>query len=414
MPPLTDRQWTSSLSDEDLPVLSALLTDQVAGPLAAVVADSGGTVTAVALNKVTWWPGRSATVSWDTVVEGGSLAGRSTFVATTRSAPPGAVTVGEGTETVAVWRVPHDPFLPALARVLQPDRAASVLAELGSELTDPGTRLRAYRPGRRAVVEVAGQDAPLFLKLVRPRRLEALHRRHLSLPGTLPVPESLGINRDLGLLAMRRMPGRTLRALLEDPAGRLPHPEVVAGLPGTLPVTTGMTDVGSSIEALPRVAGLLRRLLPRETDRIHRLEEAIGTDDVTDRVPAHGDYHEAQLLAVDGRVSGILDIDTLGSGRPADDPGTMLGHLAVWHTMSGRPDRVAAYATALQRRWEAALDPRDLRLRAAARIIGLAVGPFRVQQPGWPVETSRRLRLAEHWVRSARSLAALPWTTGDR
>lgn len=401
--PLTDRQWTASLTDEALPVLPDLLTDQVPGPLAAVAAASGGTVTAVAVNQVTWWPGRSVTVSWDSIIEGGPLAGRATFVGTTLTAPPEAVTVGDGEETVAVWRVPHDPFLPALAHVLRPEAAASVVAELGGHITEPRTRLRAYRPSRRAVIEVTGQGHKVYLKLVKPRRLAALHQRHLDLEGVLPVPEPLGINRDLGLLAMRSMAGATLRAVLEDPHGHLPHPEVIAALPGTLPRLDRTADVHSSIEALPRVADLLRRLLPMEADRITRLEEAIGTDDVTDRVPAHGDYHEAQLLVEDGRVSGILDVDTLGVARPGDDPGTMLGHLAVWHTMSSQPDRIAAYATDLQQRWEAHLDPRDLRLRAAARILGLAAGPFRVQQEGWPVETSRRVALAEQWVQSAQS-----------
>ncbi|WP_256839934.1 phosphotransferase [Ornithinimicrobium faecis] len=401
--PLTDRQWTASLTDESLPVLPELLTDQVPGPLAAVAAAAGGSVTAVVVSQVTWWPGGSATVSWDSIIEGGSLAGRATFVGTTLKAPPEAVTVGDGEESVAVWRVPHDPFLPALAHVLQPEVAASVVAGLGGQITEPHTRLRAYRPSRRAVIEVTGQGHKVYLKMVKPRRLAALHQRHLDLEGVLPVPEPLGINRDLGLLAMRSMTGATLRDVLEDPNGRLPHPEVIAGLPDTLPRLARTADVHSSIEALPRVAELLRRLLPMEADRIHRLEEAIGTDDVTDRVPAHGDYHEAQLLVEDGRVSGILDVDTLGVARPGDDPGTMLGHLAVWHTMSAQPDRIAAYATDLQQRWESTLDPRDLRLRAAARILGLAAGPFRVQQEGWPVETSRRLALAEQWVQSAES-----------
>lgn len=401
--PLTDRTWTASLTDPDLPVLSDLLTDQVPGPLAAAVAAADGTVTAVAVSQVTWWPGRSATVSWDTIVQGGPLAGRATFVGTTQEPPEGAVVVGDGQDRITVWRVPHDPFLPALPTALQPQVAADVISSLGGTITDPSTRLRAYRPTRRAVIEVAGQGHRIYLKLVKPRRLHALHQRHLDLTGMLPVPEALGINEELGLLAMRSMTGATLRAALEDGTA-LPHPELVATLPGTLPALPGAATVHSAVEAVPRMVELLTRLLPMEAERIHRIAEGIGPDEVTDRVPAHGDYHEAQLLIEDGRISGILDVDTLGVARPGDDPGTMLGHLAVWHTMSSQPDRVAAYASALQEIWESRLDPVDLRLRAAARIVGLAAGPFRVQQQGWPTETSRRLALAEHWVESARAL----------
>lgn len=399
---LTDRQWTASLTDPGLPVLPELLTDQVPGPLAAAVAASDGTVTAVAVKQVTWWPGRSATVSWDTVVEGGPLAGRATYVGTTQRAPEGALVVGSEDDQVAVWRIPHDPFLPALPTALQPEVAASVITSLGGQITDPTTRLGAYRPTRRAVIEVTGQGHKVYLKLVKPRRLAALHQRHLDLVDLLPVPEPLGINSELGLLVMRNLPGRTLRSGLETPTATLPHPDVVADLPTTLPSLPGAATVPSAVEAAPMVADLLRRLLPTEADRIERVVEAIGADEVTERVPAHGDYHEAQLLVDDdGQISGLLDVDTLGVGRPGDDAGTMLGHLAVWHTMSRQPERVAAYATALQERWESRLDGADVRRRAAARILGLAAGPFRVQQQGWPLETSRRIALAERWAQSA-------------
>lgn len=424
---MTDRQRTAALADDRLPALAELLTDRVPGPLATAVAAAEGTVTAVRVRQVTWWPGRSATVSWDTVVEGGPLAGRATYVGTTLTTPEGARVAGTGADSVTVWRVPHDPFLPALAAVLQPsapDAVAGAVAStvvgapvghlsgtledtLGGPATELRTRLRAYRPTRRAVVDVRRHgdeeaDAHVstaHLKLVRPHRLSALHRRHLELVGLLPVPEPLGIDADLGLLVLRHLPGRTLRAALEDPGATLPHPDVVADLPSRLPELPHTSTVPSAVEAAARIGDLLRRLLPTEAGRIDRVVDAVGEDDVADRVPAHGDYHEAQLLIdPEGQVSGILDVDTLGLGRPADDAGTMLGHLAVWRTMSGQPDRVGAYAFALQQRWESRLDPAEVRRRAAARILGLAVGPFRVQQAGWPVETSRRLALAEKWL----------------
>lgn len=407
--PLSDRQWTASLTDPALPVLSDLLTDQVPGPLAAVAAAEGGTVSSSGVDRVTWWPGRSATVTWKSTIQGGSLAGRATWVGTTLPAPPDAATIGAGEDTVSIWRVPHDPFLPALSQLLQPEVAANVVNELGGRIGEPRARLRSYRPTRRAVIEVTGQGPGVYLKLVPSRRLEALHRRHRALDGgRLPVPELLGLRPDRGILAMRGLAGAPLRTVLEASAGRLPHPDLIAGLPGTLPGCVGPGQVRSAIESLPRVADLLRRLLPTETGRISRLEEAVGTDDVTDRVPAHGDYHQAQVLVEDGRVSGILDLDTLGLARPGDDPATMLGHLAVWRTLSARPGRVAGYAAALQQQWESDLDPRDLRRRAAARILGLAVGPFRVQQEGWPAATSQRLALAEHWVASAQRPSSLP------
>jgi len=39
-----------------------------------------------------------------------------------------------------------------------------------------------------------------------------------------------------------------------------------------------------------------------------------------------------------------------------------------------------------------------LRPRVAAVLVGLATGPFRVQQADWPVGTAARLALAEEWA----------------
>src|SRR5699024_5962131 len=118
--------------------------------------------------------------------------------------------------------------------------------------------------------------------------------------------------------------------------------------------------------------------------RITALAQRIGIEEVTDLVPAHGDYHEAQLLVSADQITGVLDVDTVGMARPADDASTMLAHLAVWQTRSAQPARVAGYARALQACWEHRLEPSDLRRRVAARVLGLAVGPFRVQQRDWP------------------------------
>lgn len=400
--PRTARQWTADLSDPALPVVAELLAEGVPGPLEAVVAATGGEVAAAQLTQVTWWPGRSVTVTWDAVVDGGPLAGPGSFVATTVEAPPGAFVVGDGTTSVALWRVPHDPFLPALPPALQPGVAADVVRDLGGRVTGAGTVLRAYRPTRRAVVEVTGQGDRLFLKLVRPHRLVRLHEQHLRLADHLPVPRSLGLDTRLGLLVLEHLPGATLREALEDPAATLPDPAVVAQLPTAIPSVPGLAPVPSAVDTLPQVAGLLTALVPLEAGRVEDLVAEVGTDAVTDRVPVHGDYHEGQLLVADGRLVGVVDVDTAGQGRPGDDAATMLAHLSVWQGLSSVPDRVAAYATGLQRHWDAVLDPADLRLRVAARILALAAGPFRVQQADWPVETSRRIALAEQWVLSAR------------
>src|SRR5699024_6396758 len=85
--PLSDRQWTASLTDEELPVLATLLTEHLPEPVHALLSRHGGRPLAVRLRQVTWWPGRSVTVSWDCTVAGGPLAGQRRLVATTRPPP---------------------------------------------------------------------------------------------------------------------------------------------------------------------------------------------------------------------------------------------------------------------------------------------------------------------------------------
>ncbi|GAB3817512.1 hypothetical protein GCM10028820_18590 [Tessaracoccus terricola] len=399
---MTGAQWTASLRDPDLPAVAALLTDDTPGPLAAIAQATGGTLVAHKLTNVTWWPGKSCTVQWTAEIDGGQLQGVGDFVATTLEGPKGSLRVGDGTDDVTVWRIPHDPFLPALAQVLAPGAAAKLVAELDGELDSPSTRLRAYRPSRRAVIEVQGEgNRRVYFKLVKPKRLESLRRRHDELSQHLPVPEPLGVNRELGLLVMPTMRGLTLREVLEDPNAALPDPEVVVGLPEQLPELSKMGEVTSSITAAARMAELLTELLPAQAERIAALLERIGTDEVTERVVAHGDYHEAQLLVEDGAIVSILDVDTVGWGRPGDDAAVMLAHLTLWSAMSSQPDRVRSYAVELQQLWDDRLDPVDLRRRVAARLMGLAVGPFRAQVPDWPVQVSWRLDLVESWLDAA-------------
>jgi hypothetical protein len=263
------------------------------------------------------------------------------------------------------------------------------------------TRLRAYRPSRRAVVEVRGEHTLAYLKLVRPADVERLHRSHTDLPAGFPAPPSLGFDLGLGVLALRALPGVTLRKALADPETPLPPARALRAILRRLPGPRDSAHPRSPIEQLATLSGLLSLILPGEKERVEELVKRIGSDTQPATAAVHGDFHEAQLLVERGRVVGVLDIDTLGRGRTGDDPATLIGHLAVLQTSSAHPDRVGDYAAATLREWDRWVDPIDLRRRVAAVIIGLATGPFRVQVETWPTEVRRRLDLAEHWVKSA-------------
>lgn len=392
---------TAVLVDPGLPVVSTLLGSPIPPPIRAAVDIAGGKVVDTELTQVTWWPGASITTRHRVNVSGGALDGRQSFVCVGGRIPDGAMIVEGEPGPVGVWRVPHDPALPGLASALDEGEASRLLSELGAEEGPVTTRLRAYRPGRRAVVAVSGRREGIYLKLVRPRKVEELHGRHRFLAATLPVPMSLGFAAEQGLIALQSMPGITLRAALEDPDSELPAPEEIVSLAQSLPVPQGDRISPSPIERLPDLASMLKVVSPELNDRVDGLVEAIGEDLAKASFPSHGDYYESQLLVDGDRLVGLLDVDTFGWGRPADDAATMLGHLAVWAELSNDPKRVIDLGSRLIRLWDQILDPVDLRLRTAAVALSLAAGPFRVQAAGWPGETADRVAIAERWVESA-------------
>ena len=382
-------------------MVSTLLGSPIPAPIRAAVDIAGGNVTDTELSQVTWWPGVSITTRHRVSVSGGALDGRQSFVCTGGRIPDGAMIVEGEPGPVGVWRVPHDPALPGLVSALDETQAARLLSDLGADEGPVTTRLRAYRPGRRAVVAVSGKREGIYLKLVRPGKVEQLHGTHRFLAASLPVPMSLGFSAEQGLIALQSMPGITLRGALEDPDSGLPAAQEIVSLAQSLPIPQDDRIASSPIERLPDLASMLKVVSPELTDRVDRLIEAIGEDLEKATLPTHGDYYESQLLVDGGRLVGLLDVDTFGWGRPADDAATMLGHLAVWAELSNDPKRVVDFGGRLIRLWDQILDPVDLRLRTAAVALSLATGPFRVQAAGWPGETTDRVAIAERWVDSA-------------
>src|SRR5690606_34941354 len=245
---------------------------------------------------------------------------------------------------------------------------------------------------------VSGAGEGVFLKLVRPDKIQQLHDEHKRLPEELPVPRSLGLSRELGLMAMQSMAGLTLREALENPSLPLPPPEAVTGLVASLPQPKDRKVRASIIERVPALAEVVSAALPDVDAEVRRFVDRLGSEDVDELAPVHGDYYEAQILVDGSSVVGLLDVDTYGLGRPGDDPGVMIGHLALWQTMSSQAERAGSYLAGLLEVWDETHDPSDIRRRAAATLLTLATGPFRVQTADWPGETRARVALAHEWL----------------
>lgn len=414
MPPLLDPPAPPALRRSWPPALRLLLGEE-AGPLwDAALQPSGGRLALLRPTGTTVQPSGAATVRYSAEVSWpDGRRTRESLAATTGARIPAGATVLEG-ETdgervrVGVWRWPLDPALPALAWASRAAAATARLGELG--LTDGPVRLRlrSYRPGRRAVVEVTTGTGTLFLKVVRPVAVARLVERHAVLDGAVPVPPVLGATAD-GVVVLPGLDGTPMRELIAGDGAGLPGATTLDALLDALPEAAArVTAVGRSRpgDAHGRAAdhaAVLGLVAPELRPRLHRLTDALRAADPGEHaeVPVHGDFYESQLLVTDGAVVGLLDVDTVGRGHRIDDWATLLGHLALLETILPAPATAARYRAELEAaastRWPAA----QLRPRVAAVLLGLATGPFRVLQPDWVPRTAARIALAERWAAPA-------------
>ncbi|MBO0609933.1 phosphotransferase [Myceligenerans salitolerans] len=404
--------------------LDLLTGGAAADLLEAAVATTGGELVDWRVRQVDHRPGSATTVAYRASVRRNGVTRSETLGASVgRSrdgARPGVVTLSDGDTTVAVWQFPGDPALPALPRAFDPAAVEELLAGMGvapDGRTGPELTIRAYRPTRRAVVEARSASARVFLKVLRPRKVADLHARHALLFGAgLPVPRPLGWSDD-GLLVLSPLHGTEMRTAARD-GSPLPSPHDVLRLLDQLPA--GVCELPRRpawSESAGHYAAVIGATLPDEAGRAADLagtirerlaERGTGTD------PTHGDLYEAQIMLTQGRVTGLLDVDSAGPGHRADDLACLVAHLDVLSLVS-RADPASAARAARMRRLadeyaagfvaapaDRGADPRDLSARVAGVLLSLATGPYRVQEREWQAATTRRLDAVAGWLDGTR------------
>jgi hypothetical protein len=371
---------------------------------------AGGALTSIRTAQVRYVPHRSITVQYTAGVrwEDGRRT-RETVVATAGGTLPEDVPVMavDGLE-VALWRFPLDPHLPGLASAVDRDRVGELLASLGAEPGQTQLRTRAYRAGRRAVVEVTGRRHRIYLKIVRPDRVAGLQQRHVSLAEHVRVPRSLGWSEAMGIIALEAIPGRPLRKALEARSRRLPDAAALVSLLDRFPALDAeVASLGGPCAHAATHGALLAAVAPELAGRVGAVVEAVSVLEPDEAVPVHGDFHAGQVLIDGSSISGLVDVDTAGSGNRADDLAVMLAHLSTLSLASPARSVIDGYGQALIEVFDAMTDPVRLRLRVAAAVVGLATGPFRVQESRWRTATERRVALAERWIASSGSTPGL-------
>jgi hypothetical protein len=346
--------------------------------------------------------------------------------------PPGAATSSAGEEPVAVWRVPLDPLLPGLERALDIGFAHRLLTDAGVSAQTARVTLRAYRPGRRAVVEVwpvepaqpklvftrgggggtlraaGSQDRPaLYLKVLRPESAAEVAAVHERLLPHVPAPPC-SFAGGPGILRLGLLRGSSLGTSLRRGTPRTPEPEELHELLARIERADipGEPDPGSDAR-LRRYVMLLRALVPEEADRLDRLRAALRGAERQPIVTIHGDFHEGNILVGAQGITGVLDVDDAGPGERVDDLGLMIGR--IWSLGHGAAGEAGLrYADALLRRSDALVDPGELRRRVGVALVGRATAPFRNQLDGWRPQTRSRLELAERWVTSVAAAMRRP------
>lgn len=371
--------------------------------LRALLADTGEEPVSWQVRSVDHRPGSGTTVTWSVTTRGPAGERRQLLAAATGAGPaPGALRLSEQGRDVLLWRFPLDPALPALATALDEESVRDLLQAYGVAPGPLRLDLRAYRAGRRAVVEVQAPRRRLFLKVLRPKRVHDLHDRHRMLAAAgVPVPRSLGCT-DQGLLVLDALPGTPLRTRLREGGTPMPDARAVLDLLDRLPAAVSeLPRRPSWTDSVAHYAEVTAAALPSEAERCRQLAAAVvartfGSPATT---PSHGDLYETQLLLDGARISGLLDVDTVGPGRRSDDLACLLAHVGVLAQLE--PTHRSSSVAAVER-WLAAfervVDPLELRARVAGVVVSLATGPHRVQQADWQDVTRSRLDLAESWL----------------
>jgi hypothetical protein len=254
------------------------------------------------------------------------------------------------------------------------------------------------------VVEARSEAGTIYMKVLRPNRVEALQARHTALAGRVPIPHSLGWSRHLGIVAMQALGGRTLRQAIEAGERELPSPQALVALLDRFPnLGPEASEVKGAYQRSREHARLIGAVLPDSKGILDEIVPVVAAATLSEpAVAVHGDFHSSQLLVDTGRIVGLVDVDTAGLGQRTNDLANLVGQLATLALVSGQPNAIEAYIAELLNHFDRITDPAVLRLRVAAVVLGLATGPFRVQSPNWPDETLRRLALVQQWIADSR------------
>ncbi len=387
----------------------------VDGLLRAAVEHAGGLLKSWSLDHVDANPELSTTATYVAEVEWPygtrtELLGVSARSGRLAPSDAKAEIFADGNREVAVWLYPEDPDLPGLPRAAFAEQLAELLtseADLGRTVSPEAVKLTmiGYRPRRRAVVRAVLEDPRevLYVKVLRPKLFDDVVAKHrMLLRAGVPAPEIVAATQDK-LLVLRELPGTALARALFEPGDPCTAEQLIDLLDSMPSEVAALDRRPPWSDAVAHYAAMVSKALPETTAELEwaagRISEGL-TPYPPGHEPTHGDFHEGQLRVAGGRIVGMLDVDTIGPGRRADDLACLIAHLSTIQRMNEEQE---AKVRDLLRRWvpvfDERVDPVELRLRAAAVVISLATGPYRGQEKHWQETTWRMVRAASALIR---------------
>lgn len=415
----------TAMRDERLPSAPELLGEaglEAAGRLAG---EEGHSIDSIRARQALYTPGHQLIVNFQAKMTDAAGEAREELIAAVADndgLPPGAPVRVLAGQQVAMWRYPQDPVLRSLHRVVDTEALSDMLGYLHLEPRRVKVTPLVYRPTRRAVVrlsiksdalsfdraagriELRPSRREIYVKVVEPRRAEHIGRVHEELGRHLPIPRCYGDWSAHGLLALEGLPGMTLRDYIRRENGPPPSPDQLIALLDALPEPP--FAIGKARSMRRRVRDherLLRTIVGDHEERIRRLARPLRALPSQRPAVVHSDYYDSQVMVDDrGAVTGLLDLDGVGWGDPADDLASMLGRVWTSGQTDGRaPERFREYAGELLDAFSRRVDHNDLCMRVAAIVFGRSTGPFRAQVANWREQTLERIELAELCLEAA-------------
>jgi len=390
-----------------------LTSTEAGGLLEAAIDHAGGSLVSWNLDHIDANPPHSTTATYSAVVDWPygrreELLGVSARASGPVASDAAAEIFADGEREVAVWLYPQDPDLPGLARAAYAESMAEICNAhhiFAREVapSDLDLQMVGYRPRRRAVVRVAASTGEaVYVKVLRQRLFHEVLRRHRLLAAAGVPVAPIAAATDDHLLVLRELPGVPLARAVFDPEDPCSADDLIGLLDSLPPSVAQLERRPPWSDAVQHYATVVATAAPALEQRLDRLVDTIqqGTALLGPGNEAtHGDFHEGQLHVADGRICGLLDIDTIGPGHRVDDLACLVAHLTTIQRMNTAQEaRVHQLVQTWVPAFDARVDPTQLRLRAAAVIISLATGPFRGQEPDWERETTMMVRSAEALV----------------